>query len=77
MNIKQRLRIKMQQISVDIFSYQTLSELTGSLFWFVQTNKMMQKGIVLKIIIYQKVLQKIIMSSSMEKTVMTNQLILI
>ena len=57
----------MRQINIDISANQTLKKLTDSLFWFIQTQ-MMQKGIQLKDIIYQKVLPKMITSSSMEKT---------
>ena len=57
----------MRQINIDISANQTLKKLTDSLFWFIQTQ-MMQKGIQLKDIIYQKVLSKMITSSSMEKT---------
>ena len=46
------------------------------LFLLIQMQ-IMQKGIKLEGIIYQKVLLKIIMSSSMERTVMAKQLILI
>ena len=35
MKIKQKLRIKIRQISIDIFLNQTLWELTDSLFWFI------------------------------------------
>ena len=77
MNIKQKVRIKIRGISIDIFSNQTLQEITDCLFCFIQINMTMQKGIKPEDIIYQKVLLKIIMSSSIQKTSMTNQLILI
>ena len=35
MNIKQKVRMKMQQISIDIFWNQTSQELTDCLFWFI------------------------------------------
>ena len=63
-------------MSIDIFLNQTLQELADCLFLFIQMQ-IMQKGIKLEGIIYQKVLLKIIMSSSTERTVTAKQLILI
>ena len=46
MNIKQTVRIKIQQIGIDIFWNQTLQMLAGCLFWFIQTNQTLRKGTV-------------------------------
>ena len=35
MNVKQKVRTKIQQTSLDIFLNQTLEELTDCLFWFI------------------------------------------
>ena len=77
MNIKQKVRIKARQISIDSLSNQILLVLIDCLFWFIQIMKIIQKGIVLRRIIYQKILLIISTSSSMEKAFMTNRLILI
>ena len=39
MNIKQNVRIKIWQNTIDIFSNQTLQELTDCLFWFIQSTR--------------------------------------
>ena len=65
MNIRQEVRIKIGQMSIDIFKNQALKDLRDCLFWFV---------IVPKDIIYQNVLSKIIMSSSMKGNFMTDHL---
>ena len=65
MNIRQEVRIKIGQMSIDIFKNQALKDLRDCLFWFV---------IVPKGIIYQNVLSKIIMSSSMKGNFMTDPL---
>ena len=67
MNIKQKVRIKIQQVRINIFSNQTLQELADCLFWVTQIKTTFQKGIKPKCIIYQKVLSKAITSSSLEK----------
>ena len=77
MNIKQKVRIKARQISIDSLSNQILLVLIDCLFWFIQIIKIIKKGIVLRHIMYQKILLIISTSSSMEKTFMTNRLILI
>ena len=59
------MRIKIGQMSIDIFKNQALKDLRDCLFWFV---------IVPKDIIYQNVLSKIIMSSSMKGNFMTDHL---
>ena len=51
-------------MNIDIFSNQTLFELSDYLFSFIQIKITIQKGITLKDIIYQKVLPKIIALSS-------------
>ena len=71
MNLKQKERVKTR-----IF-YHNLQELTESLFRFIQTNLKTQKSIKLKDFIYQKVLLTITTSSLMERTFITNPLILI
>ena len=63
-------------MSINIFSNQTLQVLTDCLFWFIQTRMIIQKGKKLRDITYQKVLIRIITSSSVERTFMTNLLIL-
>ena len=75
MNLKQKVGIKIQQTSIDIFSNQPLYELTNYLFLFIQTEIKMKKG-VKPGINSQKVLSRITTSSSMEKTFMVKQLIL-
>ena len=77
MNKKQKVRIKLQQTSIDIFSSQTLKELTDCLCYFIQIKMAMHKGIKVEGIIYQKMLSRITMSSSVEKTSIINQWILI
>ena len=65
MNLRQEVRIKIGQMSIDIFKNQALKDLRDCLFWFV---------IVPKGIIYQKVLSKIITSSSMKGSFMNDPL---
>ena len=65
MNIRQEVRIKIGQMSIDISKNQALKDLRDCLFWFV---------IVPKDMIYQNVLSKIIMSSSMKGNFMTDHL---
>ena len=77
MNIQQKVTIKMRQMSVDNFLNQKLQELTSCLLLFIQTKKIIQKGIRPNSISYQNVLSRIIMSSSTEKTSMTTPSILI
>ena len=45
MNIKQKVRIKMQQTSIDNFLNQTLQELTDCLFWFIQIKMTVLKDL--------------------------------
>ena len=75
-----KLKTKSQNKNpIDKYRYLLESKFVGinrSLFFLIQTKIVMQKGIKAEGIIYQKVLIRTIMSSSMEKTFMTNQLIL-
>ena len=68
MNIKQKVRINIRQMNIDIFSNQTLLE-------FIQIKISILKDLKLEDITYQKELLIIITSSSMEKAFMTKQLI--
>ena len=54
MNIKQKLRIKMQQINKDIFSNQTLLESIDFLFYFIQIMVRILKDLMVENFIYQK-----------------------
>ena len=54
-NTKQKLRIKIQQINVDIFSNQVLLKLIDYFFYFIQIKMTVLKDLELKDIIYQKV----------------------
>ena len=72
MNIKQNMRIKIQQMSKYIFLNQTFQVLTDCLFWFLQTQMILLKGIKPKGITYQKVLLRIITSSPVEKLLWPN-----
>ena len=60
-------------MSIDIFSSQTLKELTDCFCCFIQIKMTTQKGVNTEGIVYQKVLSRIIMSSSVEKASITNQ----
>ena len=66
--------MEIPQMSVDIFSNRTLQELTDCLFWVIEIKMIMLKDIKLKDIIYEEVLLRIIVSSSKERTFMTNQI---
>ena len=66
-NIKQKVRIKKRQTSIDIFLNQTLQELTDCLFKLIQIKMTMQKGIKPEGIIYPKVSLRIMASSPTEK----------
>ena len=68
MSIKQKVRINIRQMNIDIFSNQTLLE-------FIQIKISILKDLKLEDITYQKELLIIITSSSMEKAFMTKQLI--
>ena len=54
MNIKQKVRIKLHQINLDIFSNQTLLESIVYLFQFIQIKMTILKDLKLEDIIYQK-----------------------
>ena len=68
---------KTQQMNLDILSNQILLELIDFLFYFIQTKMAILIDLKLKYINHQKTLLIIITSSLMEKTFMSNQLILI
>ena len=53
-NIKQKLRIKIQQINTDIFSNQVLLKLIDYFFYSIQIKMTVLKDLELKGIIYQK-----------------------
>ena len=55
MNIKQKVRIKIQQMNIDIFSNQILLELIDCLFLFIQIMKTMLKDLILENNIYQNI----------------------
>ena len=71
------MRITVQQTSTDILLNEALKELTDCLPLFIQTKVVVLKDLMAKNIIYQKVLSKIIMSLSKERTVTSNAFILI
>ena len=61
MNIKQKVRIIIREISIDIFTNQTLQDLADYLLWFIQNMMKMPKSIKFEgIITYQKVFLRII-----------------
>ena len=60
MNKKQKVKIKIWQISIDIFLNQTLWGLIDCLFWFIQAKIIVLKDLIPKSIIYQKALSRII-----------------
>ena len=53
-NIKQKLRIKIQQINTDIFLNQVLLKLIDYFFYSIQIKMTVLKDLELKDIIYQK-----------------------
>ena len=65
MNIKQKVRIKMRQMNINIFSNQILLESTNYLFLFIQIKITILAYLKLEDITYQKVVLIAIMSSSM------------
>ena len=75
-----KLKTKSQNKNpIDKYRYLLESKFVGinrSLFCLMQTKMIMQKDIKAEGIIYQKLLIRTIMSSSMEKTFMTSQWIL-
>ena len=56
MNIKQKVKIKIQQMSKDILLNQTLLKLRDTLFGFIQIRVVMLKDLMVKSIYYQKTL---------------------
>ena len=71
------MRIKIQQINIDIFSNQILLELIDYLFQFIKIKMPILNNLKLEDITYKDKLLIIVTSSSMEKTFRTNPLILI
>ena len=61
-HIKQKVRLEIQKMSINIFSNQTLQHLTAFLFSFIQMKIKIQKVVKLKDIISQKILVRIITS---------------
>ena len=53
-NIKQKLRIKIQQINADIFSSQVLLKLIDYFFYFIKIKMTVLKDLELKDVIYEK-----------------------
>ena len=66
MNIKQKVKIKIQQMGTHIFSNQTLQVLTNCLLLFTKMQIIMQKVIKRKYTIYQETLITTIILSSMK-----------
>ena len=66
------MRIKIQQMNLDIFFNQTLLKSVDCLFKILQMKMEMLKDLMLEDITYQKELLIILMSSSMEKSFMIN-----
>ena len=58
MNTNQRVRIKTQQMNINIFFNQILLELIYFLFWFIQIKIPVLKDLKLEDIIYQKTKSK-------------------
>ena len=54
MSIKQKVRIKIQQMNKDIFFNQTLLESMNYLFYLIQMRLAMLKDLMIENIIYQK-----------------------
>ena len=61
------MRIKVQKINIDIFSNQTLLELTDCLLQVIQIKITIQKDLNLKDITYQKLLSRLTTPSSMNQ----------
>ena len=55
MNIKAKVRIKIQQMDIDILSNQILLDSIDYLFWFIQIKMLVLKDLRLEDIIDQKV----------------------
>ena len=77
-NTKQNVREKRPEMNVNVFTNQIwrILESIDYLFWFIQIKVTMLKDLKHEDIIYQKELL-IIITSSMKKKTMINQLILI
>ena len=74
MNIKQKVRLEAQQMNIDILLNQILWELIDCMFWFIQTKNKGLINLMIKSVIYEKVLSKIKASLSMKITFITKQL---
>ena len=74
MNIKQKVRLEAQQMNIDILLNQILCELIDFMFWFIQTKMKGLKDLMVKSVIYEKVLSKIKASLSMKRTFITKEL---
>ena len=77
MKIKQKVIIKIRQTNLNTVSNQIFLESIDHLFQFIETKMLLLKDLKLKGITYQNKLLIIITSSSLEKTFIINQLILI
>ena len=77
MKIKQKVIIKIRQTNLNTVSNQIFLEAIDHLFQFIETKMLLLKDLKLKGITYQNKLLIIITSSSLEKTFIINQLILI
>ena len=77
MKIKQKVIIKIRQTNLNTVSNQIFLESIDHLFQFIETKMLPLKDLKLKGITYQNKLLIIITSSSLEKTFIINQLILI
>ena len=74
MNIKQKVRLEAQQMNIDNLLNQILWELIDCMFWFIQTKNKGLINLMIKSVIYEKVLSKIKASLSMKITFITKQL---
>ena len=74
MNIKQKVRLEAQQMNIDILLNQILWELIDCMFWFIQTKNKGLINLMIKSVIYEKVLSKIKASLSTKITFITKQL---
>ena len=59
MNIKEKVKIKTQQMNIDIFSNETLSELTDCLFWLIQIKITMLKHLNLEVLLTKRYYQEL------------------
>ena len=59
MNIKEKVKIKTQQMNIDTFSNETLSELTDCLFWLIQIKITMLKHLNLEVLLTKRYYQEL------------------